>query len=67
MASSSWNSSYVFGVDTESGWGERYFFTYFSEFGERMLTAIVAEVTLLTAVFLVSIFANVAIAVCVFR
>ncbi|KAF2884319.1 hypothetical protein ILUMI_21838 [Ignelater luminosus] len=67
MEDNSWNSSYVFGIDNESGWGERYFFTYFSEFGERILTAVVAEVTILTTIFLVSVFANVAIAVCVFR
>lgn len=63
----SWNSSYIYGVDNESGWGERYFFTYFSEFGERMLSAVIAEVTMLTIIFIVSVFANVSIAICVFR
>lgn len=63
----SWNSSYVFGNDTESGWGERYFFTFYSSFGERMITAVVAEVTALSIIFIVSVFANVSISICVFR
>ncbi|XP_031334050.1 free fatty acid receptor 4-like [Photinus pyralis] len=63
----SWNSSYVFGNDTESGWGERYFFTFYSSFGERMIAAVVTEVTALSIIFIVSVFANVSIAICVFR
>ncbi|KAJ9587807.1 hypothetical protein L9F63_018764, partial [Diploptera punctata] len=27
------NSSYVFGNDTLGGWGPRYFFTFYSQFG----------------------------------
>ncbi|KAF5286163.1 hypothetical protein FQR65_LT12921 [Abscondita terminalis] len=67
MRFSSWNSSYVYGIDNESGWGERYFFTYFGEFGERTQSAVIAEVTMFTLLFAVSVFANVSIAICVFR
>ncbi|KAF5286392.1 hypothetical protein FQA39_LY16312 [Lamprigera yunnana] len=63
----SWNSSYIYGSDNRSEWGDRYFFTYFSDFGERNLTGIITEVAILSIIFVVSVFANVSIAICVIR
>nr|XP_022910589.1 free fatty acid receptor 4-like [Onthophagus taurus]XP_022910590.1 free fatty acid receptor 4-like [Onthophagus taurus] len=62
-----WNSSYVYGTDTISGWGNRYFFTYFTEMSERNPWRTSSEVTAFSLIFLISIFANVAIAICVIR
>ncbi|KRT86688.1 G protein-coupled receptor, partial [Oryctes borbonicus] len=63
----SWNSSYIFGQDNESGWGERYFFTYYTEFGDRSVAAVASEVTVFIVALILSVFANVSIAVCVIR
>jgi hypothetical protein len=63
----SWNSSYVFAVDNDSGWGERYFFTYFSQFDGRPTNYVAAEVTIFVLIFLVSVVANTSIVVCVVR
>lgn len=62
-----WNSSYIFGIDNESDWGERYFFTYYSQFGLRSTTSVAFELALCSLVFVVSIVANVGIAVCIIR
>lgn len=62
-----WNSSYVFGHDNVSGWGDRYFFTYYSEFGQRSVAAIASEVSVFLIILILSVFANVSIAVCVMR
>lgn len=61
------NTSYVFGYDNFSGWGDRYFFTYFSEFGDRSFASIAVEVTILCSIFIISILANIAIGWCVIR
>ncbi|XP_050308616.1 free fatty acid receptor 4-like [Anthonomus grandis grandis] len=63
-----WNTSYVFGYDNESGWGGRYFFTYFSEFKrpENNYYCVV-ELVVLGLIFIVSLFANVSIIICVSR
>ncbi|XP_067000907.1 free fatty acid receptor 4 [Anabrus simplex] len=60
------NSSYVFGNDTLGGWGPRYFFTFYTEFGDRRGAA-VAEVSLLLFIFLSSLLANISIAAAVLR
>ncbi|CAH0552544.1 unnamed protein product [Brassicogethes aeneus] len=67
MVNGEWNSSYVFGVDKESGWGERFFFTYFSELNSRPIAFVALEVTIFVFIFLISIIANLSIVICVFR
>lgn len=62
-----WNSSYIFGIDNETDWGERYFFAYYSKFGPRSTTSVAFELTLCSLVFVVSIVANLGIAVCIVR
>lgn len=62
-----WNSSYVYGYDNFSGWEGRYFFTYFSEFGDRSSATIVIEAIILSITFVVSIIANLSIAYCVMK
>lgn len=62
-----WNSSYLLGNDSISGWGEKYFFTYFSEFGERSNYIVVFEVTVFIIIFLLSMIANISIVLCVTR
>ncbi|XP_017782639.1 PREDICTED: neuropeptide Y receptor type 2-like [Nicrophorus vespilloides] len=62
-----WNSSYVFGHDNVSGWGGRYFFTYFNQLGDRSTSLVAFEVAVFAIIFLVSIVTNIAIATCVFR
>lgn len=63
----SWNSSYVYGVDNESGWGGRYFFTYYSEFEDRLAPYVAVELTIFAAIFVISVVANVSIIICVSR
>lgn len=63
---SGWNSSYVFGNDLISGWGPRYFYTFYSEFGQRR-GASEAEVTALSLTFVLSVVLNVSIACAVLR
>lgn len=63
---SDWNSSYILGNDTQDGWGQRYFFTFYSEFGEREGAAGV-EVGVLVVIFVSSILANLSIAAAVLR
>lgn len=63
---SGWNSSYVFGNDHISGWGPRYFYTFYSEFGQRR-GASEAEVTALSLTFLLSVVLNITIACTVLR
>ncbi|XP_076250325.1 somatostatin receptor type 5-like isoform X1 [Rhynchophorus ferrugineus] len=61
------NSSYIYGIDNESGWGGRYYFTYFSEFDSSGGYYYVIEVTIFLLTFIVSIAANVSIIICVAR
>lgn len=63
----SWNSSYVYGVDNESGWGDRYFFAYYSEFDGKPLAFAAIEVSIFAFIFVVSVVANASIVICVFR
>lgn len=60
------NSSYWFGNDSEFGWGERYFFTFYTEGGDRRPWAIL-EASVFAVIFLVSVVANVSIAAAVLR
>lgn len=60
------NSSYWFGNDSVGGWGQRYFFTFYTEGGERRPWAIL-EASVFAVVFLVSVLANVSIAAAVLR
>ncbi|VEN60306.1 unnamed protein product, partial [Callosobruchus maculatus] len=59
-----WNTSYVFGIDNESGWGGRYFFTYYSEFGDKPYVQTILEVAMFSFIFFVSLVANISIVVC---
>lgn len=54
------NYSYLFGNDTWSGWGPRYFFSFYSEFGERGV-AVGVEVTALLLTLITSVAANLTI------
>ncbi|XP_011502175.1 PREDICTED: free fatty acid receptor 4-like [Ceratosolen solmsi marchali] len=56
------NTSYLLGEDEE--WGRRYYFTYYSEFGDRKGISGI-EVILLAISFVVAVGANLIIAVCV--
>ncbi|XP_008199874.1 somatostatin-like receptor F_48D10.1 [Tribolium castaneum] len=67
MADYSWNTSYVFANDTSSGWGERYFFTYFTEFDGRPLNYVAIEAAIFLAIFIISVIANTSIIICVIR
>lgn len=60
------NSSYWFGNDSVGGWGQRFFFTFYTEGGERRPWAIL-EASVFAVVFLVSVVANVSIAAAVLR
>ncbi|XP_039282018.1 neuropeptide Y receptor type 2 [Nilaparvata lugens] len=67
----SWTSSYVLGNDTsgdggDEGWGQRYFYTYFTERGNRPITARV-ECGILLIIFMLSVVANLSIAGAVLR
>lgn len=66
FADSDWNSSYVLGNDTVNGWGTRYFYTFYTEFGERH-GAVGVEVSVLSTTFVASVIANLTIAVAVLR
>ncbi|XP_046658580.1 neuropeptide Y receptor type 2-like [Homalodisca vitripennis] len=63
---SEWNASYLLGNDSVRGWGTRYFFTFYSEFGDRHGAAGV-EVAILTTIFITSVVANLSIAAAVLR
>ncbi|XP_066256645.1 free fatty acid receptor 4-like [Euwallacea similis] len=67
MGDYSWNTSYVYSVDNQSGWGGRYFFTYFSEFNSPQNGHYMLELTVLIFTFIVSMFANISIIICVSR
>ncbi|KAF0772265.1 Uncharacterized protein FWK35_00018533 [Aphis craccivora] len=60
------NTSYLMGNDTAGGWGSRYFFTFYSEFGDERAESVV-EVTVLMVIFAASFVANVYIAWAVLR
>ncbi|CAH1980213.1 unnamed protein product [Acanthoscelides obtectus] len=62
-----WNTSYVFGIDNETGWGGRYFFTYYSELGDKPYAQTILEVAMFSIIFFVSLVANLSIIVCVSR
>ncbi|XP_054258149.1 neuropeptide Y receptor type 2-like [Macrosteles quadrilineatus] len=66
MAETPWNSSYLLGEDGVQGWGTRYFFTFYSEFGPRGSVATV-EVFALAVMFVPSVVANLGIASAVLR
>lgn len=61
------NSSYVYGNDTNGGWGLRSFFTFYSQFGSGRTVASGVEVGILMLTFLVSVVANGSIAAAVLR
>jgi hypothetical protein len=61
------NSSYVYGNDTNGGWGLRSFFTFYSQFGSDRTVAAGVEVGILMLTFLVSVVANGSIAAAVLR
>ncbi|XP_059476071.1 free fatty acid receptor 4-like [Neocloeon triangulifer] len=62
------NTSYLFGNDTEYGWGPRYFFAFYSEFGgDGRRTMAVLEATALLAIVVTSVLANAAIAAAIVR
>jgi hypothetical protein len=61
------NSSYVYGNDTNGGWGLRSFFTFYSQFGAGRTVAAGVEVGILMLTFLVSLVANGSIALAVLR
>ncbi|XP_069689928.1 free fatty acid receptor 4-like [Periplaneta americana] len=67
VASFGANSSYVFGNDTLGGWGMRYFFSFYSEFGGGRTVAAGVEVGILMLTFLISVVANASIAAAVLR
>ncbi|XP_012250870.2 free fatty acid receptor 4-like [Athalia rosae] len=58
------NCSYVWGDDAD--WGPRYFFTYYSQFGERN-GACGVEVVVLAVTFVIAVGANLGIAACILR
>ncbi|XP_043283224.1 free fatty acid receptor 4-like [Venturia canescens] len=58
------NSSYLLGEDEE--WGPRYYFTYYSQFGDRKGASGV-EVVVLAVTFVVAVGTNLGIAACVLR
>lgn len=60
------NTSYLMGNDTVCGWGPRYFFTFYSEFGDEKTESAI-EVTVFMVIFAVSVVANVSIAWAVLR
>jgi G protein-coupled receptor 120 len=61
------NSSYVYGNDTNGGWGLRSFFTFYSQFESDRTVATGVEVGILMLTFLVSVVANGSIAAAVLR
>ncbi|XP_012283038.1 free fatty acid receptor 4 [Orussus abietinus] len=58
------NSSYMLGEDEQ--WGPRYYFTYYSQFGDRKGSTGI-EVVVLAVTFVVAVGANLGIAGCVLR
>ncbi|XP_050546770.1 free fatty acid receptor 4-like [Daktulosphaira vitifoliae] len=60
------NTSYLLGNDTVGGWGLRYFFTFYSEFGDEKTESTI-EVTVLMVIFAASVIANITIAWAVLR
>ncbi|XP_076229231.1 free fatty acid receptor 4-like isoform X2 [Nomia melanderi] len=58
------NSSYLWGDDEE--WGPRYYFTYYSQFGDRARASTV-EVMILAVSFVLAIAGNLGIAGCILR
>lgn len=61
-----WNASYAWGNDSDGGWGPRFFFTFYSQLGHRRGAATV-EAAALLATLLLSLVANVSIALAVLR
>lgn len=64
--STAFNSSYLFGEDKISGWGWRYFFSFYSEFGEEK-NSIVFETSVFICIFVLSLLANLVIATALFK
>lgn len=67
MADTGVNSSYVLGNDTIGGWGLRFFFTFYSQFGSGRTVTAGVEVGILLLTFLASVVANGSIAAAVLR
>ena len=63
---SSFNSSYLFGEDKLSGWGPRYFFSFYSEFAETR-SNIFFETCIFSTTFVLSVILNLAIAAALLR
>ncbi|KAL3864700.1 hypothetical protein ACJMK2_006360 [Sinanodonta woodiana] len=55
------NSSYLYGVDTHHGLGNKTFFTYFAEFNRPWHGIVYVEATFLVTLFLISLAGNVVI------
>ncbi|XP_018915813.2 free fatty acid receptor 4 [Bemisia tabaci] len=60
------DTSYLFGDDEIDGWGQRYFFTFFSEFGDRGNVPYV-EAAVLVATLVISVISNLFIIIAVLR
>ncbi|XP_033215535.1 free fatty acid receptor 4-like [Belonocnema kinseyi] len=58
------NTSYLLGEDED--WGQRYYFTYYSEFGDRKGASGI-EVLVLVVTFVIAVAANLGMAICVLR
>ncbi|XP_051171387.1 neuropeptide Y receptor type 2-like [Leptopilina boulardi] len=58
------NTSYLLGEDED--WGQRYYFTYYSEFGDRKGTSGV-EILVLAVTFVIAVATNLGMATCVLR
>lgn len=58
-----WNSSYLFGYDNETGWGYRYYYTFYNETGPRDILSIVLEFMLHMLIFILSLFVNIVVLV----
>lgn len=65
--SRSLNESYFFGVDTLYGWGNRSYFTFFSEFNRPWYGIGIIEALIFNVIFIISLVANLMIVVRVVR
>ncbi|XP_017796578.1 PREDICTED: free fatty acid receptor 4-like [Habropoda laboriosa] len=59
------NSSYIWGEDDE--WGERYYFTYYSELEDRKEISRMVEVVVLGVSFVLAVAGNLVLASCILR
>ena len=63
----SWNSSYVNVKDNASMWGDRYFFTYFTQLNGRDDKSLSLELALLLSLFVIGIVGNASVLASIFR